>query len=357
MEDARAGVGWNGRLTGGGRVDVNEAARGNVHMITTIEFDFDARRERAIEPAGIRSALDRGLYCWIDMDCSICPEKGDICARCRDCLQVLGVNEIARAEVLGPDREGRYDVYDDCLHFAVSEAKLVEGRLVTAHVDVVLGQQYLVMFRRRETDFVKSMRRTYREDFAKFAKSPGFLLYEIGDHLTEMYRRTLRDFQAVVEQVQLRLFTDVDDEIFRQVADLTQDILLFRKVVLASRELLHELASRRSPFVSETTQPFLENMAGALERLGGDLTTEREVLNETLNLYMGMVSHRTNKVVNRLTVISAIFLPLSFLCGVYGVNLKGVPEFEWDFGYAFFWGLCLTIASALLFYMHRRKWL
>lgn len=326
-------------------------------MITIIEFDFESRRERAIELSGVSDALRRGLYCWVDMDCSTCAERGRVCESCAECLRVLGVNEIARGEVLGADREGRYDVYEDCLHFAVSEAKVVSGRLVTAHVDVVLGQQYLVMFRRRETDFVKSMRRTYREDFVKFAKSPGFLLYEIGDHLTEMYRRTLRDFQAEVEQVQLKLFTDVDDEIFRQVAELTQDILLFRKVVLASRELLHELGSRRSPFVSETTQPFLENMAGSLERLGGDLTTEREVLNETLNLYMGMVSHRTNKVVNRLTVISAIFLPLSFLCGVYGVNLKGVPEFEWDFGYAFFWGLCVTIAAVLLLFMRRRKWL
>jgi hypothetical protein len=114
--------------------------------------------------------------------------------------------------------------------------------------------------------------------------------------------------------VQLQLFGQVDDDIFRHVSLLTQDILVFRKIVLASRELMHELASRKSAFVSETTQPFLENMAGALERLGGDLTTEREVLNETLNLYMGMVSHRTNKVVNRLTVhqhhLSAPQLPV-----------------------------------------------
>jgi magnesium transporter len=358
VTDARSDIIRNGRLTGGGRVDVNEAARGNVHMITTIEFDFDARRERSIETAEIRSGPGPGSLLLDRHGLLQLHGEGQCLRPCAASACRCWASTTSRvAEVLGPDREGRYDVYEDCLHFAVSEAKLVQGRLVTAHVDVVLGQQYLVMFRRRETDFVKSMRRTYREDFAKFAKSPGFLLYEIGDHLTEMYRRTLRDFQAVVEQVQLRLFTDVDDEIFRQVADLTQDILLFRKVVLASRELLHELASRRSLFVSETTQPFLENMAGSLERLGGDLTTEREVLNETLNLYMGMVSHRTNKVVNRLTVISAIFLPLSFLCGVYGVNLKGVPEFEWDFGYAFFWSLCVTIACALLFYMHRRKWL
>jgi magnesium transporter len=120
---------------------------------------------------------------------------------------------------------------------------------------------------------------------------------------------------------------------------------------------MHELSSRKSPFISETTQPFLESMAGTMERLGSDLTTEREVLNETLNLYMGMVSHRTNKVVNRLTVISAIFLPLSFLCGVYGMNLKNIPETRWEYGYALFWLVALGISATLLVVMRRRNWL
>jgi magnesium transporter len=326
-------------------------------MITIAALDFSTKQERAVTDEELAAALASGHYCWVDIDCAHCPEQGSQCGRCEKVLRTLGISDVVLREVLGPDCEGRYDVYDDCLHFAVTEAKLVENRLQTAHVDVVLGEHYLVTYRRREADFVKQMRRTYREDFHKFARTPGFLLYEVGDYLIESYRRTLRGFQASVEQVQLQLFGQVDDEIFRHVAELTQDILLFRKVVLASRELMHELATRRSPFVSETTQPFLGNMAGTLERLGGDLTTEREVLNETLNLYMGMVSHRTNKVVNRLTVISVIFLPLSFLCGVYGVNLQGVPEFSWKYGYAFFWGLCLIIAVSLMIFMRRRKWL
>lgn len=326
-------------------------------MITIVGLDFATKQERSITPDELPGLLDSPLFFWVDIDCAHCPDQGPQCGRCEAVLRTLRISEVVMAEVLGPDREGRYDVYEDCLHFAVTEAKLQENRLQTAHVDVVLGLNYLVTYRRREADFVKQMRRTYRDDFHKFARSPGFLLYEIGDYLIESYRRTLRGFQESVEQVQLQLFGDVDDGIFRHVSELTQDILVFRKVVLSSRELMHELATRRSPFVSETTQPFLDNMAGTLERLGGDLTTEREVLNETLNLYMGMVSHRTNKVVNRLTVISAVFLPLSFLCGVYGVNLKGVPEFEWNFGYAYFWGLCLVIAGTLMFFMRRRKWL
>ena len=326
-------------------------------MITIAAFDFSTKQEFPVAPGELASRLGSGLFFWVDMDCSDCSERENSCVQCGDILRTLGVNELACSEVLGPDREGRYDVYEDCLHFAVTEAKLVEGRLQTAHVDVVLGGQFLVTYRRKGAEFVKHMRRTYREDFLKFARSPGFLLYEIGDYLIESYRRTLRSFQESVEQVQMQLFGQVDDEIFRHVSEVTQDILIFRKVVLSSRELMHELATRRSPFVSESTQPFLDNMAGTLERLGGDLTTEREVLNETLNLYMGMVSHRTNKVVNRLTVISMVFLPLSFLCGVYGVNLQGVPEFGWKYGYAFFWGLCLVCAISLILLMRRRKWL
>lgn len=326
-------------------------------MITVIGFDFNLRKERSLSAEGVKEALAQGWFCWVDIDCSACPKAGDVCTGCQQVLLDLGVNELARQEVLGADRDGRYDVYDDCLHFAVSEGRMLDGRLATAHVDIVLGERYLVMFRRRETDFVKQMRRTYREDFLKFARSPGFLLYEVGDHLIEIYRQTLRGFSDAVEQVQLQLFGDVNDEIFRHVSTLTQDILVFRKIVLASRELMHELSSRKSPFISETTQPFLESMAGTMERLGGDLTTEREVLNETLNLYMGMVSHRTNKVVNRLTVISAIFLPLSFLCGVYGMNLPNMPEATWAYSYPVFWAVALGIAAALLFTMKRRRWL
>ncbi len=319
-------------------------------MISVVAFDFTAREERTVSADEARAVCDRGGYCWLDM-------SADDPAATEKCLRDLGVNELARSEVLGPDREGRYDVYEDCLHFAVTEGRVEDGRLSTSHVDIVLAKGFLITFHRKDSDFVRQMKKTYREDFLKFAKTPGFLLYEIGDHLTERYRRALHNFAEAVEQTQLKLFGEVDDQIFRHVADLTSDILVLRKITLASRELFHELAARKSPFIPEGTQPFLENLAGALDRLGGDLTTEREVLNETLNLYMGMVSHKTNKIVNRLTVISTIFLPLSFLCGVYGVNLQGVPEFSWKFGYLFFWMLCVVIAGSLLLWMRKRSWL
>jgi magnesium transporter len=326
------------------------SARGAAAMISIVEFDFAQKKDRSIGPEEVAASIARGLFCWVDADAADA-------AALEGLLAAAGVSELARREVLGPDREGRFDVYEDCLHVSATESRLAGGRLDPEHIDILLAAGLMATFHRREAECIHQMKRTYRDSFVRFSRTPSFLLYELGHHLIERYRATLATYAEAVEQVQLKLFSHVDDGIFRSVADLTSDLLGLRKAVTASRELFHELANRKSAFVSETSVPYLERMAGKMERLGNDLAAEREILTETLGLYMGMVGHRTNRVVNRLTILSMIFLPLSFLCGVYGMNLKNIPEAAWEYGYAFFWALALLIAGGLFLFMKRRGWL
>jgi magnesium transporter len=96
-------------------------------------------------------------------------------------------------------------------------------------------------------------------------------------------------------------------------------------------------------------------MAGTIERVLQDILVARDILSGSLELYMSMVSHRTNRVMNRLTVVSVIFLPLTFLCGVYGMNFEILPEKTWDYGYLYFWLAVLVIAGGLLWILRRAK--
>jgi len=319
-------------------------------MMTIVSFDFEHKQVREIPAGAVPAARAAGLYCWADV-------AGEDPAQLPPLLAGLGFDPAAVLPMLQPDRRTVHEVAPACLHFVVREARLAAGVMTFAALDVLLNQGSLVTCHREEVDAIARLRETYREDFLKFSKSPGFLLYEIADHLVASYRRALLGCSEAVERVQLKLFGEPDDGIFKQVAALTRDILAFRRVLLDSRELLHELAARRSPFISETTQPFLELAAGALERLGGDLTAERDVLSETLNLYMGMVSHRSNRLLKRLTMISIIFLPLTFFCGVYGMNFQFMPELHWKYAYAGFWILVASIIATLLYLMRRFKWL
>jgi magnesium transporter len=181
------------------------------------------------------------------------------------------------------------------------------------------------------------------------------MLYELWDHLIDNYLSVHKAFEERVEQVQRTLIGAVDERVFGEASELGSDLLHLRKIVLPARSVLTELSTRKSPFVSEATQPFLGNMVGTIERVLQDVLVDRDILSGALNNYMSMVAHQTNKVMSKLTVVSVIFLPLTFLCGVYGMNFDVIPELKWEYGYLAFWVIVLGIIAALIWVMRKVK--
>jgi magnesium transporter len=232
-----------------------------------------------------------------------------------------------------------------------------EEKFDLERVDVVIGEGFLLTLHRGPAGFVEGVRRSYRQDFIKFAQSPSFLVYELWDHLLENYLDVQKTFEERVERLQAALIGDVKDSVFHRVSELGADILHLRKVVLPARAVLSELSTRKSPFISESTQPFLANMVGTLERVLQDLLVDRDILSESLNLHMSLVSHKTNEVMKRQTEDSVIFLPLTFVCGIYGMTCDVLPELHWQKGYIFFWSLVGGIVFGLLWLLKRNKML
>ena len=184
------------------------------------------------------------------------------------------------------------------------------------------------------------------------------MLFELIDSLIFDYRQTLGELALDVEVMQARLIQNKDDQaIFNDFSILSASLLQFRNAVAAARESVDGLSNRHSPFIQESAQPFLERQALPLDRLAGDATTSRAILSETLNLYMGMTSHKTNLVINRLVIISMVFLPLNFFAAVYGMNFKYIPEFEWRYVYLAFWCLAITLVSGIHLVFKRKKWI
>src|SRR4051794_22506039 len=107
-------------------------------MATAVEFNFETKQERSIEAHEAKASCDRGLFCWIDVDAAEDVELAEAI------LKELGVNEHAIREAMGPDVDGRYDLYDDCLHFAVTAGAIADRKLTTSHVDIVIGERFMV---------------------------------------------------------------------------------------------------------------------------------------------------------------------------------------------------------------------
>lgn len=315
-----------------------------------VAFDFANKVETAIDLAAANQAMAEGRFVWLDLEASD-PDEA------RRILQSFGIiAEEVIDDALRNEPATRHARYDSYIHLVVSGCRQRGRHFDLERVDIVIAERFLITIHREPVAFLSSVRRDYRADFLRFAKSPSFLVYELWDHLLDNYLSIQKVMEERVEQLQNELREDkVDDSVFARISELGADLLHFRKILLPARSVLTDLSIRKSIFISEATQPFLANMVGTVEHVLQDLLVDRDILSESLNLYMSVVSHRTNQVMKRLTVVSVVFLPLTFLCGVYGMNFEILPELRWHYGYAFFWGLVVVIVVVLLWLMRRAK--
>ncbi|GGO79105.1 hypothetical protein GCM10011348_12570 [Marinobacterium nitratireducens] len=322
-------------------------------MTFAIEFNFNTKQERPVSLDEIEATPASGLYYWIDL-------KAEPKATVRAFLERMQIDRLILDLLLDDEPPPRLNVFSSCLHFTLREARVVNDDWLTVPVEVVLGPHFMLTSHPAPVEFLADIRQTYREDFHEHSHSPGFLLFELADHLTQGYRLALNAISEMIEDIQSQILGETEGKMFREVHDLLRSLLEFRKIIISTREIVHELATRKSPYVSPTTQPFLEKKGVLLDRLSADVTTEREVLSESLNLYMGIVSHRTNRIVTKLTMVSMFFLPLSFLAAVYGMNFGSadstMPEVGWKYGYVFFWCVAAAIVGFLVYWMRRNKW-
>jgi len=323
---------------------------GNDGRIRLVEFDFEAKRERELDMEQAAEAVAQGRFIWVDV------QAGDDDS-VREPLRRIGlISDAVIDDALSGEAVTRHARYDEYLHVVVSGCRPGGGRVQLERVDIVIGERFLATIHRGPVLFLESMRRDYHSDFLRFARSPSFLVYELWDHLIENYLEVQREMEDRVEAVQLELGSGhLDDAVFARFSTLGSDLLHFRKILLPARAVLAELSTRKSIFISEATQGFLGNMVGTVEHLLQDLMVDRDILSESLNLYMLMVSHRTNLTMKRLTTVSVVFLPLTFLVGVYGMNFEHMPELSWRYGYLFFWGVCFLVVLVILGLMRRSR--
>jgi magnesium transporter len=316
-----------------------------------VEMDFSNKSERTISLDRVGKTEGDHIFTWID----IAVHDAEVAREQLTQLDLMDADVLEDA--LSGETGTQHARFPRHLHMVMTGARIKGREMELARVDVLVGERTLVTVHDEGSNFIDSVKRDYRDDFLHHAKTPSFLIYELWDHLLDSYVVVQNDLEDRVEAMESTLISDVNDAVFRDVAELSSSLLHFRKVLMPARAVLTDLSSRKSRFISEATQPFLANMVGTVERILQDVVVAREILANSLNLYMSVVGHRTNEVMRRLTVVSVIFSPLTFLVGVYGMNFSVQPELQWRYGYAAFWVLTIGVATALLVLMSRKRFL
>ena len=319
-------------------------------------LDFRDRSRGRLSPSEIRGEIDRGRFVWLDVDVALveadlveatvppqaCPGV--------DFRQLVNDHTTLRSPPAAALRRT-----DRLLQLTFLGGAACGPDDPGERLDVVIGAGFLVTVHRGASGVLDAVRRGYVHDFEQHATTPSFLLYELCNEQVEQFLAVKTRLEDEVEDTRRALADEFDQTAFASVASVSARLLTLRRRVLPVRRALEELTSRKTVLVSEATLPFLAAMIQSLERLLSDIAADREILETALNLSLTVMSHRTNQTMNRLAVVSTIFLPLTFICGIYGMNFEAMPEVDWAHGYIYFWALSACVTAGVFVSLRRSR--
>ncbi len=234
----------------------------------------------------------------------------------------------------------------------------VAGRLVIEHVSLILGENYVLSFLEDEGDVFDTVRERIRTAVGRIRSlKADYLAYSLMDAVVDQYFLIVERIGDRIEDIDEQILTEPKPEHISEIHRLKRDILKLRKAIWPFREAVGKIVKSGSSVVDAETAIFWRDLHDHIIQIIDMAETCRDILGGLHDTYLSSISNRMNEIMKMLTIISTIFIPLTFIVGVYGMNFEQMPELKWHFGYCAVWGLMLAIAFGLFLYFKRKRWL
>jgi magnesium transporter len=335
--------------------------QGQKPVVSLIEYDAHSIEERKIETMDeLLPCLDNDKVSWINVD-----GLGD-----PDFIQRLGqhfrIHPLALEDIFNIGQRPKVDEYDRQLFIVLDMGyENKEGEVVFEQVCVVLAEQFVITIQEENSgDVFDPVRQRLRDGGgnARFMKAD-YLAYALIDAVIDQYFPIIESLGESMEDLQETLLDQPTRERLRELHEFKRLIARIRRAIWPQREVLGRLMRDETGLVAARTKPFFRDCYDHTVIMVDILETFREATRNIMDIYLSSISIRTNEVMRVLTVISSIFIPLTFIAGVYGMNFDpklspfNMPELEWPFGYLFAICLMLAVAIGMIVFFKRKKWL
>lgn len=311
----------------------------------------------------VRAAIGAHPVVWIDVS-----GLGDA-ALIKDLGRLLGLHQLALEDVVNTHQRPKVEHYPedasgrDRLFMVVREMSIAE-RVVNEQLSLFLGPNFVISFQEEAGDCFGPVRQRIRESHGRIrSRGCDYLCYALLDATVDSYFPIIEMLGEQLEELELNVLACPNDKDLAKLHEVKRDLFAVRRAAWPLREMLFSLVRDEYDLISGETRLFLRDCADHSVQILDLVETDRELCADLMDLYLSSVSHRLNNVMKVLTIISTIFIPLTFLAGVYGMNFRteagpwSMPELNWPFGYAAFWCVTVVIAGGLLLAFERLGWL
>jgi len=238
-----------------------------------------------------------------------------------------------------------------------------ECRIVSEQVSLILGHNHVISFQETIGDIFDSVRERIRQGKGIIREmGPDYLLYNLLDALVDGYFVILEKMGERLEGLEEEAIKNPEPHLLQRIHHVKNQMGLLRRSVWPLREVVGGLARSASPLVTPAARPFFRDVYDHTIQVIETMETYRDMVSGLLDVYLSSVSNRTNEIMKVVTIFAAIFIPLTFITGVYGMNFNtsspfNMPELTWRYGYPFVWGLMIATVVLMLALFKRKKWL
>jgi magnesium transporter len=320
-------------------------------------IDFNSAEFEEISISKSKEALkyrEKDSVTWFNIDGLHNPEV------MKNIAQAFEFDNLVLADVMDIHSRPKVHDYDNCVSVSIKMVQMDEEteRISVENLSIVLTKSVLISFQERDGDVFDPIRDRIRNVKRRIRKSgTDYLMYALLDIVIDNYIYIISNLGEKIEDLEEKLLDNPSKGILEQINSLKKELNFLRKNINPAQEMILALSKLDSDFISESSLVHFKELLDNIHQAVESSDSYREILSDQLNIYHTTISSKLNDVMKVLTIFSVIFIPLTFIAGIYGTNFEFVPELKYKYSYFIMWGIMLVLSIIMLYIFKKRKWL
>jgi magnesium transporter len=290
---------------------------------------------------------------WINIDGI---HETDILEKLGECF---GFHPLILEDILNTHQRPKVEDFNDYIYFVLKmiDYSAKANVISIEQVSIIIGKNYVISLQEKPLEIYEPIRNRIKNDKSKIRNAGSdYLAYLLIDSIIDNYFSVLEKIGEKIENVENRLVANPTQKTLKTIYNLKRNMLYMRKSTWPLREIISRLERGEISLINDSTRIYIRDIYDHIIQVIDTIETFRDMLSGMVDIYLSSISNRLNEVMKILTIISTIFIPITFIASIYGMNFRFMPEISWKWSYLVVWAIILFIIIYMVIYFKRKKW-
>ena len=272
----------------------------------------------------------------------------------------FGLHPLLQEDVLNTGQRPKFEEFSDHLFMVIKllhfdkESELIESE----QISLIVVKERLISFQEIPRDVFDPIRERLLRPTTKIRhRTSDYLAFAMLDAISDRYMEIIETFGERIERIEEELLRHPRKELLEKINLYKKEINFLRKTIRPVRELVSRFKRSDSDLIDDSTIPYLNDLEDHITHATEAIEIYKEMLNDQIDMYNSALNNKLNDIIRVLTIFSVVFIPLTFLAGIYGTNFEYLPELKYHYAYPIFWGVLIVVALAMIYFFKKRKWM